>query len=60
MGYGYLAIAALIFGNWQILPTLGVLGLYLGAIHIDGDAPEKLRQSRVAIGQGRNGFTSTL
>ena len=23
MGYGYLAIAALIFGNWQILPTLG-------------------------------------
>ncbi|MEG0321750.1 MAG: ABC transporter permease [Oscillospiraceae bacterium] len=22
MGYGYLAIAALIFGNWQILPTL--------------------------------------
>lgn len=22
-GYGYLAIAALIFGNWQILPTLG-------------------------------------
>jgi len=24
MGYGYLAIAALIFGNWKILPTLGV------------------------------------
>ena len=23
MGYGYLAIAALIFGNWQVLPTLG-------------------------------------
>ncbi len=23
LGYGYLAIAALIFGNWQILPTLG-------------------------------------
>lgn len=23
MGYGYLAIAALIFGNWKILPTLG-------------------------------------
>lgn len=23
MGYGYLAIAALIFGNWTILPTLG-------------------------------------
>lgn len=23
MGYGYLSIAALIFGNWQILPTLG-------------------------------------
>ena len=22
MGYGYLAIAALIFGNWQIMPTL--------------------------------------
>lgn len=23
MGYGYLSIAALIFGNWQVLPTLG-------------------------------------
>ncbi len=23
MGYGYLAIAALVFGNWQIMPTLG-------------------------------------
>lgn len=23
MGYGYLSIAALIFGNWQIMPTLG-------------------------------------
>lgn len=23
MGYGYLAIAAMIFGNWKILPTLG-------------------------------------
>lgn len=23
MGYGYLAIASFIFGNWQILPTLG-------------------------------------
>lgn len=23
MGYGFLAIAALIFGNWQIIPTLG-------------------------------------
>ncbi len=23
VGYGYLAIAALIFGNWRILPTLG-------------------------------------
>lgn len=23
VGYGYLAIAALIFGNWKILPTLG-------------------------------------
>ncbi len=23
MGYGYLAIAALIFGNWNIVPTLG-------------------------------------
>jgi len=22
MGYGFLAIAALIFGNWRILPTL--------------------------------------
>lgn len=24
MGYGYLAIAAMIFGNWNILPTAGV------------------------------------
>ena len=24
MGYGYLAIAALIFGNWQIMPTFAV------------------------------------
>ena len=23
VGYGYLAIAAMIFGNWKILPTLG-------------------------------------
>jgi simple sugar transport system permease protein len=23
LGYGYLSIAALIFGNWAILPTLG-------------------------------------
>ena len=23
VGYGYLAIAALIFGNWKIFPTLG-------------------------------------
>lgn len=24
MGYGYLSIAALIFGNWKIMPTLAV------------------------------------
>ena len=28
MGYGFLAIAALIFGNWQILPTLGACLLF--------------------------------
>ncbi|NLV89522.1 MAG: ABC transporter permease [Tissierellia bacterium] len=28
MGYGYLAIAALIFGNWNILPTLGACLLF--------------------------------
>ena len=28
MGYGYLAIAALIFGNWEILPTLGACLLF--------------------------------
>ncbi len=28
VGYGYLAIAALIFGNWQILPTLGACLLF--------------------------------
>lgn len=28
MGYGYLAIAALIFGNWRILPTLGACLLF--------------------------------
>lgn len=28
MGYGYLAIAALIFGNWKILPTLGACVLF--------------------------------
>ncbi|MFA9465039.1 MAG: ABC transporter permease [Velocimicrobium sp.] len=27
-GYGYLAIAALIFGNWNILPTLGACLLF--------------------------------
>ncbi len=27
-GYGYLAIAALIFGNWKILPTLGACMLF--------------------------------
>ena len=27
-GYGYLAIAALIFGNWNILPTLGACVLF--------------------------------
>ncbi len=28
MGYGYLAIAALIFGNWKILPALGACLLF--------------------------------
>lgn len=28
MGYGYLAIAALIFGNWNVLPTLGACLLF--------------------------------
>lgn len=28
MGYGYLAIAALIFGNWRILPALGACLLF--------------------------------
>ncbi len=28
MGYGYLAIAGLIFGNWKILPTLGACLLF--------------------------------
>lgn len=28
MGYGYLAIAAYIFGNWQIMPTLGACLLF--------------------------------
>ena len=28
MGYGYLAIAALIFGNWKVLPTLGACLLF--------------------------------
>lgn len=28
MGYGFLAIAALIFGNWKILPTLGACLLF--------------------------------
>ncbi|HEY8362794.1 MAG TPA: ABC transporter permease [Tissierellaceae bacterium] len=28
MGYGYLAIAALIFGNWNILPTFGACLLF--------------------------------
>ncbi len=28
LGYGYLAIAALIFGNWSILPTLGACLLF--------------------------------
>ena len=27
-GYGYLAIAALIFGNWKILPTMGACMLF--------------------------------
>lgn len=28
VGYGYLAIAALIFGNWKIMPTLGACILF--------------------------------
>ncbi len=28
VGYGYLAIAALIFGNWKIMPTLGACLLF--------------------------------
>lgn len=28
MGYGYLAIAALIFGNWNVLPTFGACLLF--------------------------------
>ena len=28
MGYGYLAIAALIFGNWKVLPTFGAWLLF--------------------------------
>lgn len=28
IGYGYLAIAAMIFGNWRILPTLGACLLF--------------------------------
>ena len=28
VGYGYLAIAGLIFGNWKILPTLGACLLF--------------------------------
>lgn len=28
VGYGYLAIAALIFGNWKIMPTLGACFLF--------------------------------
>lgn len=28
MGYGYLAIAALIFGNWKVLPTFGACLLF--------------------------------
>lgn len=28
VGYGYLAIAALVFGNWKILPTLGACILF--------------------------------
>ena len=28
VGYGYLAIAAMIFGNWKILPTLGAVLIF--------------------------------
>ncbi|GMO40649.1 MAG: ABC transporter permease [Termitinemataceae bacterium] len=36
MGYGYLSIAALIFGNWKIIPTLGAcifFGLSKSAVY---------------------------
>ncbi|GHV67771.1 ABC transporter permease [Spirochaetia bacterium] len=35
MGYGYLSIAALIFGNWKILPTLAVC-LFFGFARSSG------------------------
>ncbi|MDR2483189.1 MAG: ABC transporter permease, partial [Treponema sp.] len=35
MGYGYLSIAALIFGNWKILPTLAVC-LFFGLAKSSG------------------------
>lgn len=35
MGYGYLAIAAMIFGNWKILPTLAVC-LFFGLAKAGG------------------------
>ncbi len=36
MGYGYLAIAALIFGNWKIMPTFAVC-LFFGFARSGGD-----------------------
>lgn len=37
LGFGYLSIAALIFGNWSILPTLGA-GLIFGFARSGGQA----------------------
>ncbi len=37
LGYGYLSIAALIFGNWSVLPTLGAC-LIFGFVRSGGQA----------------------
>lgn len=45
VGYGYLAIAAMIFGNWKILPTLGsclLFGFRLLSCPEDADAQQLL------------------
>ena len=48
MGYGYLAIAALIFGNWQILPTLGAC-LIFGFARSGGTALTQIMELPSAI-----------